>query len=1007
MSFRSLALLRVAAFFAVSLLLTACEGDRPELLSGVETIEVPAADPGAQTNQNIANPTLVIPDTFPVSEGDELTLVWSEEFDGPNIDPEVWFFATGDGTEKGLPGGWGNNELQYYLPDNAMIVNGVLELTARRETVGNLNYTSARINTEDRFAFKYGRIEASIKLPSGQGLWPAFWMLSQDSDYLCGGEPCIWAAIGEIDIMEAVNLGGTGGNEILGTLHYGGEAPGNVFTGEIYTPSVDVTEDFHTYALEWDADEIRWYFDGLLYAAQNSWYSTADNGGPGAPFNQPFHILLNLAVGGNLPGSPNGATPFPATMEVDWVRVYSGEDPDGGVATEPNVSAPTPTEDPAGVISLFSDAYTNISGIDYNPNWNQATVVTIAQIAGNKMLKYAGLNYQGMDFAGNPQDVSDKGFLHLDFWTADSTALNVYLISPGPVETSYELTGDIAPNSWVSVDIPLSEFAGVDLTNLIQLKFDGNGTIFLDNLYFAGEAPIIVPPVGVAPPQQNEADVISLFSSDYTNETVSWPTSWSAADAGIVTDLTIDGTLVKEHIGINYVGVEFVVDASSMTHLHVDVWTPDVDSLLLRLVDFLGDGFANDAGDTQGELTFDLSSSQGEWVSLDIPLSDFQDAGLTSVSDLNQLIVDPTPDGTTLYVANLYFYNADTSGGGDGLAGDVDGDGYVYLYATDTGTTVDLVADTDFTIFNWDSGSVITTDFATDPDYNPVIQVVEGTGWGAPNAAIAFTGLTAGFADNYSFLHFKIKDLPTGSVFVKFASGGGAELEVEFDLATYATDIPGTTGWKQVTIPLSSFPDLAAYTEFAILGGWSNGGTFLLTDVAFTGPLDGGGGELAVNGDFETGDISGWTDFSGANNGTFTATTAEANGGSYSGNLVASVPAGGGPASFPVVKQANIGIGTVQPNSTVTVSFDLKGSIVGTGGVIFVEFFSELSSGGTSQAGIISQPVPTSSWVNYSIPVTTGNDVSGGVTLQLKADCGANAGCTVDAYFDNVSVVAD
>ena len=125
-------------------LLTACEGDRPELLSGVETIEVPDADPGTQTNQNIANPTLVIPDTFPVSEGDELTLVWSEEFDGPDIDPEIWFFATGDGTEKGLPGGWGNNELQYYLPDNAMIVNGVLEITARRETVGESRITPRR-----------------------------------------------------------------------------------------------------------------------------------------------------------------------------------------------------------------------------------------------------------------------------------------------------------------------------------------------------------------------------------------------------------------------------------------------------------------------------------------------------------------------------------------------------------------------------------------------------------------------------------------------------------------------------------------------------------------------------------------------------------------------------------------------------------------------------------------------------------------------------------------------
>ena len=210
------------------------------------------------------------------------------------------------GLKLAFRAGWGNNELQYYLPDNAQLVNGVLEITARRETIEGSNYTSARLNTEDRFAFKYGRIEASIKLPEGQGIWPAFWMLSQDSPY------GTWAATGEIDIMEAVNLGGTGGNDIYGTIHYGGEFPQNTFTGETYTPSVNVSEDFHTYALEWDEFEMRWYFDDQLYAMQNFWFSSA---APyPAPFDQPFHILLNVAVGGSFPGSPDGTTPFPVTM---------------------------------------------------------------------------------------------------------------------------------------------------------------------------------------------------------------------------------------------------------------------------------------------------------------------------------------------------------------------------------------------------------------------------------------------------------------------------------------------------------------------------------------------------------------------------------------------------------------------------------------------------------------------------------------------------------------------
>ena len=180
MKLRSRRNLPTAFFVLAALLVAACsENNRPVPLSEVET--VPPAAGGPQSNQNITNPTLTVADNFEVSPGDALTLVWSDEFDGAALDPEVWFFATGDGTEKGLPGGWGNAELQYYLPDSAQLDNGVLKITARLESVGGLNYTSARINTEDRFAFKYGRIEASIKLPAGQGLWPAFWMLPQDS----------------------------------------------------------------------------------------------------------------------------------------------------------------------------------------------------------------------------------------------------------------------------------------------------------------------------------------------------------------------------------------------------------------------------------------------------------------------------------------------------------------------------------------------------------------------------------------------------------------------------------------------------------------------------------------------------------------------------------------------------------------------------------------------------------------------------------------------------------
>lgn len=163
---------------------------------------------------------------------------------------------------------------------------------------------------------------------------------------------------------------------------------------------------------------------------------------------------------------------------ADNIYFYSAGTPP---PSTPATAAPTPTHPAAGVISVFSNAYTNIPGTDLNPNWGQATVVTQVPIQGNNTLKYAGLNYQGIQL-GSPQNVSALGFLHLDFWTANSGALNVFLISPGPVETPIALT--VPTSGWSSIDIPLSSFAPVNLSNVIQLKFEGNGDIYLDNIYF-------------------------------------------------------------------------------------------------------------------------------------------------------------------------------------------------------------------------------------------------------------------------------------------------------------------------------------------------------------------------------------------------------------------------------------------------------------------------------------------------------------------------------------------
>lgn len=299
--------------FAVS----ACGGGGgASTLPPVVTPPLPPPPDPPVVNVNITNPTLTVADNSPVSPGDTLNLVWNDEFDAVQLDPEIWFFESGDGSQYGIPG-WGNNELQWYLPDSAALVDGKLVITARKESESGKNYTSARISTVDRFAVRYGRIEARIRLPGGQGLWPAFWMLPQDNAY------GTWAASGEIDIMEAVNLGGSGGNEVHGTIHYGGEWPANTWTGNQYTVASDATTEFHDYALEWDETEMRWYVDDVMYAMQNFWYTTA--GTFPAPFDQSFYLLLNVAVGGNFPGTPNASTVFPVVMEVDYVRVYSGD----------------------------------------------------------------------------------------------------------------------------------------------------------------------------------------------------------------------------------------------------------------------------------------------------------------------------------------------------------------------------------------------------------------------------------------------------------------------------------------------------------------------------------------------------------------------------------------------------------------------------------------------------------------------------------------------------------
>jgi beta-glucanase (GH16 family) len=241
-------------------------------------------------------------------------LTWSDEFDGPDgsaADPTKWTEETGGN-------GWGNKELEYYTArrKNSWVEKGNLVIEALQEKFTGSNgvtrdYTSARLKTEKLFAQKYGKFEARIRLPRGQGMWAAFWMLGDDISTVG------WPGCGEIDIMENV---GSEPTRILGSLHGPGFSGGNSLHAAYLVPSGNVADDFHVFAVEWEPQQIRFYADGHLYETRTPGDLPAN---ARWPFDHPFFLILNVAVGGIWPGSPDASTKFPQQMLVDYLRVYS------------------------------------------------------------------------------------------------------------------------------------------------------------------------------------------------------------------------------------------------------------------------------------------------------------------------------------------------------------------------------------------------------------------------------------------------------------------------------------------------------------------------------------------------------------------------------------------------------------------------------------------------------------------------------------------------------------
>ena len=236
---------------------------------------------------------------------ENLKLVWQDEFDGEALNETFWNYETGNN------GGWGNNELEYYTKENTELKDGHLIITAKKESKGGFNYTSSRLTTQDKFSFTYGRVDIRAALPKGQGIWPALWMLGQN--FKTAG----WPKCGEIDIMEMIGGNQNGrDNTVYGTVHWDNAGNYAQYGGHYEKQSGPLNGEFHVFSIVWDAEKIVWYIDDKQYHIIDITPKELDE------FQKDFFLLVNLAVGGNWPGNPDGSTLFPQYLIVDYIRVF-------------------------------------------------------------------------------------------------------------------------------------------------------------------------------------------------------------------------------------------------------------------------------------------------------------------------------------------------------------------------------------------------------------------------------------------------------------------------------------------------------------------------------------------------------------------------------------------------------------------------------------------------------------------------------------------------------------
>lgn len=418
------------------------------------------------------------------------TLVWEDNFNGPSIDGEKWIYDVGDGCQIGLCG-WGNNELQYYTsrPENARIENGSLVIEARRENFGSRGFTSARLKTEGRMHFKYGTLEARIKVPDlRNGLWPAYWMLGTTGN---------WPARGEIDLLEMGSAAAIAANmtnrRVGAAVHWDYQGSQADF-GQDFNSGSDLNGGFHTYRLTWDPQFVRVSIDGQQF------FEFAISNIEGASlheFHAPYFLLLNLAVGGNYTGIPSAGgitAPLPGRMEIDYIRLYQN----------PGSSLYTGANPPSGKFGVFTERSDMNARLNYNGDanlylWNNLTPIAASPFEGSQLMAFranAGAWY-GLGVATDYKNMSRFAPGKLKFHMRTTTP-SIFKIG---ISTSFgdswidfvnggQQYGLVRDGQWHEVSIPFSAFHDLDLhavKQMFMLVSDPPGSnveVFIDNVYY-------------------------------------------------------------------------------------------------------------------------------------------------------------------------------------------------------------------------------------------------------------------------------------------------------------------------------------------------------------------------------------------------------------------------------------------------------------------------------------------------------------------------------------------